>query len=464
MGKLDKRYIILDGKPVEIVGMDYAMANFVSSIAPTAPTPDGSNPLSIVNIDYLTKTLNQRFADINAMTYKGTLPGSGVLPAADAGDTYKISSDGVISGYVVHKSDLAICKFDNTPINSPGNWEVININEIGGIMGPPSAIENSIPVFADTSGDVAKDSGVTIDSLAKVTYVDSVKSDLDNTKSNLSQTNSRVSDIENRISGNLLTQSDKDKISLVNGLVESTNNLTDITDQLVEDLDSLSSTPTDISNLRSDINAINTKITGNLLTQSDKNKIKSIDTISSDLSVAKSDIDDINKKIDGNLLTPELIEKINNASSDSGASITEINNIKSDVTNINNKVSGINTSITNINNKISILKTNGTGDKYLSDDGTYKTISNVEDSIISGLGNKTLITILNEYKSDITSLKTRVSALENMSDRIDALNEKVTNLAVKVNNLDELTRRVATLETELTGVSTAVTNLESVVK
>lgn len=164
--RFDKRYILLDNELVEIVEMNHAKFYFAPIDSPnfkgnpTAPTPSGSTTNSLVNIEYLNKVLEGKFSDLNAMTYRGTLAAGSILPKAEAGDTYKVSSDGTISGIEVHMSDMLICKFDNTPSNTPANWDIICISDGRDLVGPASSINESIPIFDGTTGNLVKDSGV----------------------------------------------------------------------------------------------------------------------------------------------------------------------------------------------------------------------------------------------------------------------------------------------------------------
>lgn len=104
--------------------------------------------------------IKKRLEAANAMTYKGVIDASvtSSLPKAEAGDMYKVSVGGTISGMIVHVNDTFICKKDDTPANTPENWDLICVND-GAVMGPETAVEDNIAVFG-TSGSLIKDSGI----------------------------------------------------------------------------------------------------------------------------------------------------------------------------------------------------------------------------------------------------------------------------------------------------------------
>ena len=107
----------------------------------------------------------------DAMTYKGVIACAGDpnYPAADAGDTYKVSTAGNIggaSGPEVEVGDMIICTTDST---SSGNhatvgihWTIIQVNIDGAVTGPASSTGDNVIIFNGTSGKVIKDSGLTI--------------------------------------------------------------------------------------------------------------------------------------------------------------------------------------------------------------------------------------------------------------------------------------------------------------
>jgi hypothetical protein len=100
----------------------------------------------------------------DAMVYKGVLSGGAELPAADRGHTYKVDKAGTISKLVVEVGDMLICTTDSTPKNTPANWNVIQANIDGAVVGPAASIAAHVAVFNGTTGKVIADSGFTIGS------------------------------------------------------------------------------------------------------------------------------------------------------------------------------------------------------------------------------------------------------------------------------------------------------------
>ena len=113
--------------------------------------------------------INGAVSTANAMVYKGTLNGtSSGLPAAEMGDTYKISVAGTFNGTkTVEVGDMIICNTDSTAAvayasivaGSWANWDVIQGNIDGAVTGPTSSTVNNFALFNNTTGTVIKDSG-----------------------------------------------------------------------------------------------------------------------------------------------------------------------------------------------------------------------------------------------------------------------------------------------------------------
>ena len=134
------------------------------SITPsTAPTTD----YQVANKLYVDDIL----AANDAMVYKGVIDASTNpnYPAADAGDTYKISVAGKIggaSGVDVEVGDMVICLVDSTSTGDHAtvgaNWNVIQVNIDGYVLGPASAVSDNLATYDGTTGDLIKDSGLLI--------------------------------------------------------------------------------------------------------------------------------------------------------------------------------------------------------------------------------------------------------------------------------------------------------------
>lgn len=110
-------------------------------------------------------------AGLDAMVYKGVIDCSANpnYPAANAGDTYKISIAGKIGGALgesVQAGDFAICNTDGTLAGTEAQrgtaWDVVQTNIEGAVVGPTSATADAFTQFDGTTGKLVK-SGVTLD-------------------------------------------------------------------------------------------------------------------------------------------------------------------------------------------------------------------------------------------------------------------------------------------------------------
>lgn len=119
----------------------------------------------------LTKDGVAILAGLDAMVYKGAIDCSANpnYPAADAGDTYRVSVAGKIggaSGAVVEAGDILICNTDGTLAGTQAQrgtaWNIIQANIDGAVVGPVSATADAFTQFDGTTGKLVK-SGVTLD-------------------------------------------------------------------------------------------------------------------------------------------------------------------------------------------------------------------------------------------------------------------------------------------------------------
>jgi hypothetical protein len=116
------------------------------------------------------RTLAQLIADLglgDAMIFKGVIDCSASpnYPAADAGNTYKVSVAGKIggvSGMVVEVGDTLICQTDGTASGTQAgvgaNWHIVQVNIDGAVTGPATATDLGIALFDGTTGKIIKDS------------------------------------------------------------------------------------------------------------------------------------------------------------------------------------------------------------------------------------------------------------------------------------------------------------------
>lgn len=118
----------------------------------------------------------------NALVYKGVIAGvttsdnnayGALTPAADCGDTYKVSVAGFINGLRVEIGDMLICTTDNTAAATDSgdtiyttirnNWNIIQTSEGSVSTSSTSSTDNAIVRWDGTSGRVIQNSGITID-------------------------------------------------------------------------------------------------------------------------------------------------------------------------------------------------------------------------------------------------------------------------------------------------------------
>lgn len=171
MKSFDKLFLKLkDSSLVEVAGMDHSMYLFSTKNSPEftgnpkVPTPDGSDPMSVVNVRYLNDTLGGVVNKLGPMTYKGVLSNGDSLPAAKSGDTYRSTGNFTINGLEVHSNDLLICKM-NTEEGISSSWDVVCIMDDDKVVGIPSSVDNNLVAFDGTSGMSIKDSGVSTNDL-----------------------------------------------------------------------------------------------------------------------------------------------------------------------------------------------------------------------------------------------------------------------------------------------------------
>lgn len=115
--------------------------------------------------------ITNAMATADAMSYKGSIDCSTNpnYPAANAGDTYKVSVAGKIggaSGVNVMQGFLLVCLADNTASGTHAvvgaNWDIVPVNNAGEVIGPAGAVDANIAVFSGTTGKLIADGGTTI--------------------------------------------------------------------------------------------------------------------------------------------------------------------------------------------------------------------------------------------------------------------------------------------------------------
>lgn len=113
----------------------------------------------------------------DAMIFRGIIDCSANpnYPAADAGDTYKVSAAGKIggaSGPNVEVGDTLICTTDSTVTGNHAtvgaNWYIVQSNVDGAVTGPVSAVSANAATFNGTTGRIIQDSGKALPTAAIV--------------------------------------------------------------------------------------------------------------------------------------------------------------------------------------------------------------------------------------------------------------------------------------------------------
>lgn len=135
--------------------------------------PDGTlaanSDLKVATQKAVKTYADARIAANDALVYKGAIDASANpnYPAADAGHAYKISVAGKIggaSGINVEVGDLILCILDGSASGNQAtvgaNWDVIQVNLDGAVIGPTSAVSGNFASFNGTGGKLIQDSGV----------------------------------------------------------------------------------------------------------------------------------------------------------------------------------------------------------------------------------------------------------------------------------------------------------------
>lgn len=139
---------------------------------PTVPTAAaGTNTTQAASTAFVVAEILARLASNDAMLYKGAIDCSANpnYPAADAGHSYKVSVAGKIggaSGVNVEVGDLLICTTDGTSAGTQAavgaNWDILQVNLDGAVIGPASSVNARIATFNGTTGKNIQDGGSTI--------------------------------------------------------------------------------------------------------------------------------------------------------------------------------------------------------------------------------------------------------------------------------------------------------------
>lgn len=143
---------------------------------PTGPTAaTGTDTTQLATTAFVNAEIAAKMGESDAMVYKGTIAGGStsgygaLTPAANKGWTYKVTTAGKIDGVAVEVGDMLICNTDSTAAATASNystikanWDFIQTNIDGAVVGPASATDAHVAVFDGATGKKIKDSGYTI--------------------------------------------------------------------------------------------------------------------------------------------------------------------------------------------------------------------------------------------------------------------------------------------------------------
>lgn len=141
------------------------IATFAAS--PLFPTPTaGDNTTKGATTAFVTTAIGNAFAANDALLFKGTIDASGNpnYPAADAGNVYRISVAGKIggaSGPNVEIGDTLYALVDGSAAGNHAtvgaNWQIVQSNLDGAVIGPASVTSGNPVVFNGTTGKLVQE-------------------------------------------------------------------------------------------------------------------------------------------------------------------------------------------------------------------------------------------------------------------------------------------------------------------
>lgn len=149
---------------------------------PIAPTPSaGDDSSQVATTEFVHDAVEQGLSVADALTYKGTIAGGStgdygsLTPDANKGDVYKVTTAGKVDGIKVEVGDMIICNTDETAAATSsdysiivGNWDFVQTNLDGVVVGPESSVDSHVALFNGPNGKLIKDSGVSIETTLTV--------------------------------------------------------------------------------------------------------------------------------------------------------------------------------------------------------------------------------------------------------------------------------------------------------
>jgi hypothetical protein len=156
---------------------DIIINQTLPGVSPTTEIDfDATSPATVSVVDAgageALVTVGVDLGAVDALVFKGVIDCSGNpnYPAANAGENYKVSVAGKIggaSGTKVEVGDWLLCTVDGSAAGTQAavgaNWDIIQANIDGAVVGPASATDSHLAQFDGTSGKLIKDGGFSFD-------------------------------------------------------------------------------------------------------------------------------------------------------------------------------------------------------------------------------------------------------------------------------------------------------------
>ncbi|MBS7738385.1 hypothetical protein [Chelatococcus sp. HY11] len=158
-----------------------ATSHFAASVVDTDNTLAADSDTRLPSQKAVRAYINNLLAGADFASMKGGINASTNpnYPAANAGDTYRITTAGRIggaSGPVVEIGDMVFCFVDGSSTGVQAavgaNWNVVQTNIDGAVIGPASSTSGNAASFSNSSGKSIQDSGKALPSGAIVGSTD----------------------------------------------------------------------------------------------------------------------------------------------------------------------------------------------------------------------------------------------------------------------------------------------------
>ena len=150
-------------------------------ILPAGLTP-GNEGKDAANTLATQKYVLDRVGEVDALSYKGVVDTTHPLPTEGykTGWTYKVAEAGTYAGHKCEIGDMLIANKDYAGTAANADWDAIEHNIDGVVIGPDTAVDADLAVFDSTTGKAIRDSSVSLSDVndaiaAAATAIQSVK-------------------------------------------------------------------------------------------------------------------------------------------------------------------------------------------------------------------------------------------------------------------------------------------------